>query len=345
MEYDKPYKSFDELLEILKNKHGLTPPIPPYARDILICTPYYDLVNGYKSHFMKGDQFLPDVTFNKLYLFHVLDRGFQNVLFEASIIIEDYFKNVLAHILAKNFGVDTSEYLAPEHFLEFHGKGRQKISRNYILKNLQEQYEYPRDDPTKFYKKHHNHIPPWIFLKNVSFSDSINMFTLLQRREKQEILNIMFPGSIAYQDAVPILRYILTMVRHCRNAIAHGLKFIDFNAARYGKNLNKKALRILIPYSLLTNDELFHGDLYYTVYGYIIFSLVLIRTPLEKVIITQKIIQNAPPPMHSDTEEPDSFLNLVNEYFDALHIPSDFCNRLINYVAEVTGFPSPVESR
>lgn len=66
MEYDKPYKSFDELLEILKNKHGLTPPIPPYARDILICTPYYDLVNGYKSHFMKGDQFLPDVTFNKL---------------------------------------------------------------------------------------------------------------------------------------------------------------------------------------------------------------------------------------------------------------------------------------
>lgn len=345
MEYDKPYKSFDELLEILINKHGLTPPIPPAARDILICTPYYDLVNGYKSHFMKEDRFLNGITFDRLYWFHIFDRGFQNVLFEASIIIEDYFKNVLAHILAKNFGVDTSEYLAPDHFLEFHRKGSKGISRNRLLKDLQAQYEHPRDNPSRFYKKHHNHIPPWIFLKNVSFSDSINMFTLLQRREKQEILNIMFPDSIAYQDAVPILRYILTMVRRCRNAIAHGLKFIDFNAARYGKNLNKKALRILIPHTLLTDNELFHDNLFYGIYGYIIFSLILIRYPLEKLIIAQKIVQHMIPKMPQDSEAARVWSNLSFEYLGTLHIPYDFAKRLVKYVAEANGFPYPVESR
>lgn len=39
MEYDKPYKSFDELLDVLIKKHGLSTPLPPYAKDVLIGTP------------------------------------------------------------------------------------------------------------------------------------------------------------------------------------------------------------------------------------------------------------------------------------------------------------------
>lgn len=340
MEYDKPYRSFDELLTVLVEKHGLTSPLPSFAKDVLIGTSYYDLINGYKSHFMENDRFREGVTFENIYWFHLFDRGFQNVLFELSIVIEEYFKNVLAHVLAKNFGVDTSEYLAPDNFLPYHGKGRHKLSRDRLLKDLRYQYEHPRDDPTRYYAKNHNHIPPWIFLKNMTFSDSINLFTLLKRDEKKEILHIMLPPNMAYQDAVPILRYILTMVRRCRNSIAHGLKFTEFDASSYGKNLSKKALRTLIPVSLLTDDELADGRLLYGVYGYIFFCLVLVRFPFEKILLSNHIVRYMVPNIPQSSSSARLWAHLSVEYFNALHIPLNFTSRLVSYVKEANGFVS-----
>lgn len=335
MTYDKPFKSFDELLKILVDKHKLSPTMPESARDILTCTPYYDLVNGYKSLFMQNDQFHRGITFEYLYLFHVFDRGFQNVLFEASIIIENYFKNVLAYVLAKNFGVDTHSYLAQNNFISSHGKGTQRLSRDTLLKDLQKLYTTPIDNPTRYYAKHHNHIPPWILLKNTSFSDAIKLFSLLKRTEKEEILTTILPVAIDYQDGVQILQYILTMVRKCRNAIAHGLIFTAFDASRYGKNLSQKALRRLISSSLLTDEELFKGKLIYGVYGYIIFTITLIRIPLEKSIFAQRLTDYVNLSLFSDFSPSVTPTSLSSEYLSLLGIPSDFCTRISKYLQEL----------
>ena len=335
MEYDKPYKSFAELVDVLVHKHGMMPVDTAFAENVLIGTSYYDLVNGYKSHFMRNDQFLPGISFEHLYWFHLFDRGFQNVLFEASIFIEDYFKNVLAHTLAKNFGVDTSEYLAPDNFIPFRGRGKKGTSRKRLLEELRIQYEHPRDNPTLYYLNHHNHIPPWILLKNISFSDSIKLFSLLKRTEKQEILQLMQLSSIPYQDGVQILEYVLTMIRKCRNAIAHGLKFTEFNAARYGKNLNKKALRQLIPAALLTDEELYKKDLHYGVYGYILFSVLLMRNPFEKVLFSGRLIDYMIPKMKKDSPAAIIWSRLSIEYLGILGIPYTFGNRLSIYLSTV----------
>ena len=38
--YDKPFKTFDELVDLLQIKHGLTVPDREIAKQILQCTPY-----------------------------------------------------------------------------------------------------------------------------------------------------------------------------------------------------------------------------------------------------------------------------------------------------------------
>ena len=108
--YDKPFKTFDELVDVLQNKHGLLVTNEEFAKQILQCIPYYDLVNGYKDILMKDDAYLPTMGMSHLFLMHAFDRGFQNVLFEFSVIIEDYFKNILAYTIADSFGVDESKY-------------------------------------------------------------------------------------------------------------------------------------------------------------------------------------------------------------------------------------------
>lgn len=342
MEYDKPYKSFDELLDVLIKKHGLSTPLPPYAKDVLIGTPYYDLINGYKSHFMVNDRFRDHVTFENIYWFHIFDRGFQNVLFELSIIIEDYFKNVLAHVLAKNFGVDASTYLVPGNFVPYQGRPPHRLSSKKLLGDLCVKWQHPTENPSLYYARKHNHIPPWILFKNITFSDSINLFSLLKRNEKKEILRIMLPCEIPYQDAFPILRYILTMVRRCRNTIAHGLKFTEFDVSYYYKNLSKSALRKIIPVCLLSDKELSSGRLCHGIYGYIFFCLLLIRSPLEKAILTNHIIQYMSPG-HTIPSVSISNLSmeikfreqLGKEYLEALHIPANFTSRLTTYLKDI----------
>lgn len=360
MEYDKPFKTFDELLSLMVEKHGLTPPIPPFARDALMSSSYYTLINGYKDYFMTEDRFRPGLTFGHLYFFHILDRGFQNTLFEHSLIIEDYFKNILAYVLAKNFGVSVSEYLADTNFIKRKthrnresaaagngsvdsGSQRKKHPRS-LLKSLRKTAYETSDEPTKYYRENHNHIPPWILMRNVSFSDSIELFMRLKRKEKTEVLKIMLPLSADYASRVALLRYILTMIRKFRNTIAHNLKFINFSTEDFAKNLDKKALRQFIPPVLLTDAELEDGSLLYQAYGYILFSLLLLRDDVERVVLIHHmnlylssfVAESAP---HAE-DASDSILlrmwsSLIREYFEALRLPLDMNVRLGKYMAMI----------
>ena len=62
--------------------------------------------------------------------------------------------------------------------------------------------------PTKHYKENHNHIPPWILFKNISFGDAINLFCVLNRQEKEPITDILFENApgIEYNQRIDIIR-------------------------------------------------------------------------------------------------------------------------------------------
>lgn len=117
--FDKPYKTIEELVDILINDHHLIVPNPDNAKKILRYIPYYDLINGYKDVFMTGaDKFKPSITFNMLYTFYVFDKGFQNSLFQFSLLIESFFKNILADVISSHISVSEKEYLNPDKYFK-----------------------------------------------------------------------------------------------------------------------------------------------------------------------------------------------------------------------------------
>lgn len=103
MDFDKPFRTFEELAVLLRDEHGLAIGNIEETVQVLRFIPYYDLVNGYKDVLMYGERFRYPFNITDLLLFHSFDRNFQSSLMSFSTTVEDYFKNVLAYVIAKIF--------------------------------------------------------------------------------------------------------------------------------------------------------------------------------------------------------------------------------------------------
>lgn len=334
--YDKPFCTFDQLINVLKDKHGLTISNPEDVTNVLKFIPYYDLINGYKEIFMQDDRFKNDVNIIDLFLLHAFDHNFQSALFEQSNMIENYFKNILAYIISKSYGVDHNNYLNPTHYLPKKVVGKKhKIIRKEVLQEIRNLSTNVIDNPTYYYRTHHNHIPPWILLKNISFSLSTNLFILLLRNQKQEILDIMLPINRTWDQRLPVLLYTLTMIRKCRNIIAHNLKFTSFDASIFMNNLDKKTLRIMIPQELLTDAEL-KSDKYITgIYGYIILCLSIIPNNITKLLFIQRLrmaitLNGILTPNLQNIGQ-----NIIDIYCRGIDLPANFRERIDLYSSHI----------
>lgn len=329
--YDKPFKTFEELTDVLKQKHNLKIHKKSQAAEILKVIPYYDLVNGYKEMLMINDKYDGSVTMGNLYLLHMFDHRLQNVLFEFSTYIENYFKNTLAYVISQEFGVDHNKYLDPNNYLPNRqlGKSRKKIVRQDVLNEIESIINDTRNNPTAYYKIKHNHIPPWILFKNISFSLSTNVFILLKRKQKQLVLDNMIPVNRAWNLRLSVLYYALTNIRKCRNTIAHNLKFTSFNVKHFMNNLDKETLRMLIAPELLTDKEIDEYKYLDGVYGYIVLGLSIIPATFMKLILAAGVIQALE--LKSGLLGGLNNRNLTTDYYQRLNIPLDIAIRLDNY--------------
>lgn len=99
MSYDKPFKTYDEQIDILINKYNLNIPNTDYAATALETLNYYDLVNGYKDVLMYTDKekFFTNITINDLVQFRLMDLDFQNILFQLSFHVENRFKSIVSY--------------------------------------------------------------------------------------------------------------------------------------------------------------------------------------------------------------------------------------------------------
>lgn len=352
MEYDKPFKTFDELVHYLETEHGLRITAGDaerkYISSVLHMIPYYDLVNGYKDCFMENDRFCSDVVFPDLLLFYSFDRGFQNVIFPFSIMVEDYFKNILAYVMARDFGVHQDAYLNKRNYVTLSGKLiykklHERIRSIYEYRKRDEngcflipaEYQFKElkyiDEPTRHYVDRHNHIPPWILLKNVTFSSATNLFRLMKKEQKNEVAQLMIHADIPVDQKIQILIYALTLIRMCRNYIAHNLKFISFSAKKYSDGLSRKALSKWIPRELVSRKELERGRGISDIYAYILFSLALIPDSFHKILLLSRLSAYLQFMLDANPRLP-LWQKPYSMYIEATNLPPDLRNRLLVYL-------------
>lgn len=324
--YDKPFLTYDELLTRLHDVYGLEIISPSMDKKALSTLSYYDLVNGYQECMMVNGKFKPGISFSHLYHLHFIDKDFQNIILSSSLIAENAFKNKLAYSLAKNFGVDMVDYLHKSNYKPAHNRD---IVFSKVVKEIKNGLGVWKNNafiytqqPTKHYIENHNHVPPWILLKNTSFGNAINLYVLLKGAVKEEVTNEIITANMPVKDKISVITSALNLIRKFRNVVAHNLKFITFRQNTYK-----------LPYNTVVNmmnDSSIVGGCgpFNDIYSCLL-AIYIITNDTSLNSRTTALISDWYYYAESDDEDIRNFLtSLYNEYHNITGIPVDLKDRL-----------------
>lgn len=339
--YDKPFKTYEEQIQLLRTRN-LNISNPEFAIHALDTISYYDLINRYQKYFIPdGEYFIKGTTIEQLYSLSMFDRSIQAFILKYSMFIENLFKTKLAYTLSKDFGVDMSVYLAKSKYKESYQNPNNVLTFNAVLLECIK----TRDDnkiasnPTLYYREHHNHIPPWILLKNLSFSNSINLFKLLKNIQRDDVVNALLPDqaerSIPPNDKTNFIICALEAIRVFRNAAAHNL---DFTALRTDetRKIPSSTLSKYLPGGILIKKEkkrIRKNEKVYLkgVYGVMLSMMVLLKTDYLKnqFIVDFLSVFNG---IDDDDRAIKSFL--FQGYANIADMPIDTQNRFLIYLGQ-----------
>lgn len=236
--FDKPYKNYDELVGILKNKN-LVIEDESKAKNLLQLHGFHHFINGYGKSFIKekSDKFQSGTTLDDIYSLYLIDSEIQELFLTNVLKIEKNIANTIGNVVAEHFGVDNDkeffDYLIekekeekkkkktnkelpekspkklPEKFLKkdsyLYYKNYSKTRKNAakpkeVISNIIRSANHTFDNPTYYYREKHNHIPPWILVQNLTFGQIVKYYEIQQPNLKTKIANEMISSSMEKED-------------------------------------------------------------------------------------------------------------------------------------------------
>ena len=258
MAYDKPFLTYEKQIEKLEKEYNLNcSENKEFDIELLKTISYYDLINGYKDCFMENESFKNKVNLPTIFLFSLIDKRFQNILFLYSVYVETIFKTKMAYIISKNKGIENVDYLDFNKYTVQNPKRKNRLIKT--LNDITAVHLYSEDNPTKHYREKHNHIPPWILFKNVKFGTMIDLFTFLNRNEKLELIqeyDIFKTNKITENEKLEMFKNMISIIRKFRNKIAHNSKVIGISILN--NSLNFSNLLKIDTFKLIRKKDIKH---------------------------------------------------------------------------------------
>lgn len=287
--YEKPFKSYEELITQLKTDYNIVIDNERLALNLLSTVSFYDLKNGYKEYLKKISSTQESVSLETLFQFLIFDKNIQMVLLKYSIYVENFFKAKFAHFLGEHFGVDVSEYLSSDKYDNKNKKQLKKvlfsINQNLISENAK--------NPTKHYLEKHTHVPPWILFKNAKFYDTIELFKFLYLDDKRKIIQEYFDINLMKKENcedkkedIELFIKMISIVRSFRNKIAHNYKVITYKSEYKLFLVNYKKID---KYNLLTGLDIKYKKGVNDLLAMILSISILLNNPILEFSFFQEL--------------------------------------------------------
>lgn len=247
------------MLQILEKRH-ITIPNRTFAIRALENFSYYGLINGYKNTFLQiagTDDFIPGTTFDELYTLHIIDTSLNNILLKYILFLEKTLKSRISYRIAEKYGVFTDWSDAtcnnPNDYLFRGFYSNSNGNRINTLKSLKNCIITPKKNPSLIhYKKHHNHIPPWILTTNISYGLALQWYTILKSTDKNSICDsFISPGLLTPEENKEFIKKAFELAKEYRNKIAHGNRTFSIISL---PQLPKKQL-FALSYNFVSEEE------------------------------------------------------------------------------------------
>ena len=118
-QYDKPFRTYDELIDILKKRNVIIPD-EESAKRILSDLSSYHLINGFKQYFPTSpgtDSFDPPVSFSDFYALYLVENEINSVILKYILSVEKSFNGYFfSPIISGNLVVNVKYCDSKEHF-------------------------------------------------------------------------------------------------------------------------------------------------------------------------------------------------------------------------------------
>lgn len=211
---EKHFRTLDEQIEILKDKHMVISN-EEYAKSVLLKENYFFL-NGYRHLFMVSNKeriYKPGTTFEELYSLFLFDRTIRNVFFKNLLIIENNFKSIISYQLSKKYGYRESDYLKSRNFTRKPDKQKQL---NDLLKKMKRQIRLngAQHTATQHYSSNYGYIPLWILVKVLSFGIISELFSVLKEDDQKSIADVYHLPPEVIADYLPFLSNYRNLCAH-----------------------------------------------------------------------------------------------------------------------------------
>lgn len=327
MKFDKPFKTLDEQIEILKSRN-ITINNVTFAKSVLNSLSYYTIINGYKNSFISipgTDSFLEGTHFEDLYTLHIIDNGLSSIIFKNILYVERYLKTRISYLISEKYGVYTDfhdmsnsnsdDYLCRDNYSRSNGK------RTSILRSIKESINSPRKNHImEHYLDTKNHIPPWITVTNIPFGLTIEWYNILQSDDKTKICEQFISSpNISLESKKEFIKKAFLLLKEFRNNIAHG-----------NRTFNAHTSSVLPVSQLLTlskgiikrseyNSRLGQNDLFATILSILIliddpYILTNFYADIAHILLPYKSASIAKKSVLNNFHLPDDLLDRINTF-------------------------------
>lgn len=250
MVHAKPFRSIDELLDLLESRHLI---IENRAEATLFLSKnsYYSVINGYKSFFLDPNKTNSDVevyqdgaTFRHLVAIYSFDRQLRFILMKWLITAETSLKTATVQAFCRK-NTDCEAYLDPASYCgkaQYRGKN---YTKNLIklLSMLQrtrdgEGGKYPY---IEHYLSKYKEVPLWVVANALTFGCMSHFYATLKTGTQNEVCRIV--GNLSCRRISPRqMQGIYANLSAFRNICAHEGRLF---CARTGKRRDKRFVDLL----------------------------------------------------------------------------------------------------
>lgn len=320
---DKPFLTYNQQIQLLTSKNVLISD-NSFAREVLSTISYYNIINGYKDifdiYYDKSDnleKFENKIPLENLHKVHLIDNGFNNLLFKYIIYIENTLKTKISYNVAKNIGQKKSIYCDYNKYTAV-----PPLDRKQVINKVTDEINSNKNNKSiEHYKDNHDHIPPWIAVKALYFGTTINWYKVLPPNLKQDIACEFFQfDTLDFEEKKEFLVIILNLLREYRNNIAHGSRTFLSNVSN---ELSKTLLIKSIAPEVLTQNEFDSGLGKKDLFAVILSISILINDPLVfKKYIVDLTAQSLE---YTDLE---IAISPKGNFYKTLNLPENFIERI-----------------
>lgn len=179
MNNTKRFLTIDELIKNMESKKIKIMNIDN-VKEILETNNYY-FIMGYKFAFKNIDNtYKKDITFEDIYSLYNFDKKLKLIVLDSILEVEQKLKTIYTNNYSNRYGFKNENILNKDNY---------DITNNYLndtLLHLEKQLnDFGNNNKAViFYRKNHNFVPLWVYMKILSFGMIRDMFYVSKSNDK-----------------------------------------------------------------------------------------------------------------------------------------------------------------